>query len=76
MMRITQGSKRSACARRGIQVKVNLPVFKDENSKDCVTYDTWQWDVAIPINLVGMIMICYLTSFAHYKDSQVTKPGG
>ena len=33
--------------RRDLQVKVNLSTFKDEKSKDVVTYHSWQWDVAI-----------------------------
>ena len=28
-------------------MKVNLPIFKDEKSKDAVTYCSWQWDVTI-----------------------------
>ena len=32
---------------RGLRVKVNLPIFKDEKTKDAVTYHSWQWDVAI-----------------------------
>ena len=28
-------------------MKVNLPTFKDEKSKDTVTYHLWQWDIAI-----------------------------
>ena len=40
-------SNRSAHVRRGSQVKVNLPIFRDEKSKDVVTYHSWWWDVAI-----------------------------
>ena len=40
-------SHRSVCAGRGLWVKVNLPIFKDEKSKDAVTYHSWWWDVAI-----------------------------
>ena len=28
-------------------MKVNLPTFKDEKSKDAVTYYSWPWDMAI-----------------------------
>ena len=28
-------------------MKVNLPTFKDEKTKDAVTYHSWQWDMAI-----------------------------
>ena len=33
--------------RSGLQVKVNLPIFKDKKAKDAVTYCSRQWDVAI-----------------------------
>ena len=32
---------------RGLRVKVNLLTFKDEKTKDAVTYCSWWWDVAI-----------------------------
>ena len=32
---------------RGLRVKVNLLTFKDEKTKDVVTYHSWQWDIAI-----------------------------
>ena len=38
---------RPAQAGRGLKVKVNLPIFKEEKKKDVVTYCSWQWDVAI-----------------------------
>ena len=25
-------------------MKINLPVFKDEDTKDAVTYQSWRWD--------------------------------
>ena len=28
-------------------MKVNLPIFKDEKTKDAVTYYSWWWDMAI-----------------------------
>ena len=28
-------------------VKINLPVFKDEDIKDAITYQSWCWDVTI-----------------------------
>ena len=34
-------------AGRGLRVKVNLPIIKDEKTKDAVTYHLWQWDVVI-----------------------------
>ena len=47
MTRASSGCHRSVCAGRDLQVKVNLPVFKDEKSKDAVTFWSWWWDVAI-----------------------------
>ena len=47
MTRTSRGSNRSAPAGKGLQVKVNLPIFRDENAKNVVTYYSWQWDVAI-----------------------------
>ena len=32
---------------RGLRMKVNLPIFKDEKTKDAVTYHSWRWDIAI-----------------------------
>ena len=26
-------------------MKINLPVFKDEDAKDAVTYQSWRWDL-------------------------------
>ena len=28
-------------------MKVNLPIFKDEKTKNALTYQAWQWDAAI-----------------------------
>ena len=28
-------------------MKINLPVFKDENAKDAVTYQSWRWDLMV-----------------------------
>ena len=46
-MRESRESNWTGTARRGLRVKVNLPIFKDEKTKDAVTYHSWQWDVAI-----------------------------
>ena len=29
----------------GAHMKINLPVFKDEDAKDAVTYQSWRWDL-------------------------------
>ena len=28
-------------------MKINLPVFKDENTKDAATYQSWHWDLTV-----------------------------
>ena len=28
-------------------MKINLPVFKDEDKKDAVTYQSWHWDLTV-----------------------------
>ena len=28
-------------------MKINLPVFKDEDAKDAVTYESWRWDLTM-----------------------------
>ena len=28
-------------------MKLNLPIFKDEDAKDAVTYQSWQWDLMV-----------------------------
>ena len=28
-------------------MKINLPVFKDEDAKDTVTYQSWKWDLTV-----------------------------
>ena len=31
----------------GGQMKINLPIFKDENKKDAVAYQSWHWDIMV-----------------------------
>ena len=31
----------------GARMKINLPVFKDEDAKDAVTYQSWRWDLTV-----------------------------
>ena len=44
---VSRESNQSLQAGGGLRVKVNLLIFKDEKTKDAVTYHSWQWDVAI-----------------------------
>ena len=47
MTRVSRQSNQAGRTGRGLRVKVNPPIFKDEKSKDVVTYHSWQWDVPI-----------------------------
>ena len=46
-------SDRSGHSRHGkrhreeTRMKINLPIFKDEDAKDAVTYQSWQWDLTV-----------------------------
>ena len=46
-------SDRSGCLRHGrrhreeTRMKINLPIFKDEDAKDAVTYQSWRWDLTV-----------------------------
>ena len=46
-------SDRSGCLRHGrrhreeTHMKINLPIFKDEDAKDAVTYQSWRWDLTV-----------------------------
>ena len=42
-----RGSREGNQAGRGLRVNVNLPIFKDEKTKDAVTYCSWQLDIVI-----------------------------
>ena len=28
-------------------MKINLPIFKDEDKKDAITYQSWHWDIMV-----------------------------
>ena len=28
-------------------MKINLPIFKDEDAKDAITYQNWRWDLIV-----------------------------
>ena len=30
-----------------MRVKINLPIFKDEDAKNAVTYQSWRWDLTV-----------------------------
>ena len=35
------------CIKKKTCMKINLPVFKDEDTKDAVTYQSWRWDLMV-----------------------------
>ena len=35
------------CGEAGAHMKINLLIFKDEDTKDAVTYQSWRWDLAV-----------------------------
>ena len=47
----SEGFWHSQCGRQheedGAHMKINLPVFKDEDAKDVVTYQSWRWDLTV-----------------------------
>ena len=47
----SEGSQHSQhgrwCREVGAHVKINLPVFKDEDAKDAITYQSWRWDLTV-----------------------------
>ena len=54
MLSRSDRSDRSWCPRRGrwhwedgACMKINLPIFKDEDAKDAVTYQSWRWDLMV-----------------------------
>ena len=32
---------------KNTHMKINLPIFKDEDAKDAVTYQSWRWDLPV-----------------------------
>ena len=54
MSSLSDQSEGSWCPQRGRQhgeagahMKINLLIFKDENAKDAVTYQSWRWDLTV-----------------------------
>ena len=54
MLSMSDRSEGSWCSQQGRQhqedgahMKINLPVFKDEDAKDVVTYQSWRWDLTV-----------------------------
>ena len=47
MMKVSRESNQPVWVGRGLRVKVNFLIFKDEKTKDAVTYHSWWLDIAI-----------------------------
>ena len=47
MMRGSWEGSQAGRAARGLKVKVSLPIFEDEKTKDAVSYHLWWWDITI-----------------------------
>ena len=47
----SEGSLYSWCGRwhrkTRAHMKINLPIFKDEDTKDAITYQSWRWDLTV-----------------------------
>ena len=35
------------CGETIAYMKINIPIFKDEDAKDAVTYQSWRWDLTV-----------------------------
>ena len=40
-------------------MKVNLPVFKDKDKKDAITFQSWHWDIMV-YHQVGCTLLPYI----------------
>ena len=54
MLSLSDRSEGSQCPQRGrrhgeagAHMKINLPIFKDKDTKDAVTYQSWRWDLMV-----------------------------
>ena len=47
----TEGSQHSQICRQHTEtvahMKINLPIFKNEDAKDAITYQSWRWDLTV-----------------------------
>ena len=45
-------------------MKINLPIFKDEDAKDAVTYQSWRWDLTVYRCMLaaGIVLSCHTPS--------------
>ena len=45
-------------------MKINLPIFKDEDTKDAVTYQSWRLDLTVYRHVLsaGIVLSCHMPS--------------
>ena len=48
-------------------MKINLSIFKDEDAKDVVTYQSWRWDLTVYQHVGVEIAPSYPMQFNLYK---------
>ena len=70
--RVCHNSHRSVHEGRALWVKINLPIFKDEKTKDAVTSCSWWLDLAIFYCLGWYNRHLLLTSFNLNKGFKLT----
>ena len=58
----------------GGHMKINLPVFKDEDTKDAITYQSWCWDLTI-YHHAGC-WDCTLLALCHPLPARLTRRAG
>ena len=67
-MRLSGESNQSASPGRGLKVKVNLLIFKDEKTKDAVTHTTHGSGIYLfSTAQVGMTIISCHKSYGHFR---------
>ena len=58
MMTVSGEGNQPVQAGRGLRVKVILPIFKDEKTKDAVTYCSWQYFLLLSLGWPAFAAIC------------------
>ena len=59
-------------------MKINLPFFKDEDTKDAVTYQSWRWDLMVYHHVWcqdHMLLLYTIWSLQGYPEELVQSSG-
>ena len=51
-------------------MKISLPIFKDEDKKDAITYQSWHWDIMVYHQARCLDCNCLPMSFVSYRATQ------